>query len=117
MGSITDDEGTDVTTGHSSESEAFRRFVDEIKERYHPQRLLLFGSRARGEAGPSSDYDLLIVSRDFEGTNLTDRATDIYRRWPLWAGLDCLCLTPSEFDRSRQRISIVREVEREGVPL
>ena len=99
------------------EREAFKRFVREIKERYHPQRVLLFGSRARKESTEGSDYDLLIVSSDFEGTRLTDRATPIYRRWPLWAGLDCLCLTPDEFERSRQRISIVREIEREGVAL
>jgi predicted nucleotidyltransferase len=99
------------------EPEAFSAFVQELKEQYRPERILLFGSRAREAAKPDSDYDLLVVSAAFEGTPLTDRATPIYRRWPLWAGLDCLCLTPAEFDRSRKRISIVREIDREGVPL
>lgn len=99
------------------ERQAFERFVQQIKERYRPKKVLLFGSRARGEFSPGSDYDLLIVSSSFEGTPLTDRATVIYRLWPLWAGLDCLCLTPAEFERSRRRISIVREIDREGVPL
>jgi len=26
-----------------------------------PQKIVLFGSRARGEAGPDSDYDLLLI--------------------------------------------------------
>ncbi len=29
-----------------------------------PVRILLFGSRARGDAGPESDYDFLVVERD-----------------------------------------------------
>lgn len=99
------------------QSQAFEAFVAGIKERYRPEKVLLFGSRARREASPDSDYDLLVVSSSFEGTPLTDRATAIYKVWPLWAGLDCLCLTPAEFERSRNRISIVREIDREGVPL
>lgn len=101
----------------AEEAQAFERFVQEIKARYRPERILLFGSRARRQPSPGSDYDLLIVSGSFEGTPLTDRATAIYRMWPLWADLDCLCLTPDEFERSRHRISIVREIDREGVPL
>jgi len=102
---------------HSADPVAFDRFVEEIRERYRPEKVLLFGSRARGEASTDSDYDLLIVSSRFEGVPLTDRATAIYRIWPLWGDLDCLCLTPDEFERSRRRISIVREIEREGISL
>ncbi len=32
-----------------------------IVERFHPRRIILFGSYARGDAGPDSDVDLLIV--------------------------------------------------------
>ena len=102
---------------HAADPLAFDRFVQEIKERYRPEKILLFGSRARGEASTHSDFDVLIVSSRFAGVPLTDRATPIYRMWPLWGDLDCLCLTPDEFERSRRRISIVREIEREGVPL
>jgi len=31
---------------------------------YQPQSIYLFGSVARGEAGPDSDYDLLVVVAD-----------------------------------------------------
>lgn len=34
-----------------------RRLVDK----FHPDQVILFGSRARGEAGPDSDVDLLVV--------------------------------------------------------
>ena len=41
-------------------AEAVRRLV----EAYQPERVYLFGSVARGDAGPDSDYDLLVVVRD-----------------------------------------------------
>jgi predicted nucleotidyltransferase len=38
--------------------------VRRLVEAYEPERVYLFGSRARGEAGPDSDYDLLLVVPD-----------------------------------------------------
>jgi predicted nucleotidyltransferase len=40
--------------------EMTRRLVDY----YHPVRIYLFGSEARGEAGPDSDLDFLVVVPD-----------------------------------------------------
>lgn len=38
--------------------------VRRLAEAYRPERIFLFGSRARGERGPDSDYDLLVVVPD-----------------------------------------------------
>jgi len=35
--------------------------VNRIVEHFDPEKIILFGSHARGEAGPDSDVDLLIV--------------------------------------------------------
>jgi predicted nucleotidyltransferase len=35
--------------------------VRRIVKRFHPDRVILFGSHARGTAGPDSDVDLLVV--------------------------------------------------------
>ena len=35
-----------------------------IEGRYHPEQVWLFGSRARGDARPNSDWDLLVVVPD-----------------------------------------------------
>ena len=34
--------------------------VRRIAERFSPDKIILFGSRARGDAGPDSDIDLLV---------------------------------------------------------
>jgi predicted nucleotidyltransferase len=35
-----------------------------LREAFQPERIYLFGSKARGESGPDSDYDILIVVPD-----------------------------------------------------
>ena len=42
------------------------RMVKRIVKKFHPEMVILFGSQARGDAGPDSDVDLLIVL-PFEG--------------------------------------------------
>jgi predicted nucleotidyltransferase len=37
------------------------RMVKRIVNRFHPDKIILFGSQARGDAGPDSDVDLLVV--------------------------------------------------------
>ena len=38
--------------------------VRRLVAAYQPERIYLFGSKARGDAGPDSDYDLMVVVPD-----------------------------------------------------
>lgn len=38
--------------------------LDRVVEYFHPRRIVLFGSRSRGQAGPDSDIDLLVILDD-----------------------------------------------------
>lgn len=38
--------------------------LDAVVSYFHPRRVILFGSYARGEAGPDSDIDLLVIVDD-----------------------------------------------------
>ena len=60
--------------------EAVRRIVDETR----PLRVVLFGSAARGTAGPESDLDLLVVMPDG-----MDRLETAYRAHRCLRGLEC----------------------------
>jgi predicted nucleotidyltransferase len=41
--------------------EAWPQAMNAIVNAYHPRQVILFGSQARGDAGPDSDVDLLVV--------------------------------------------------------
>ena len=43
---------------------ALVRIIERLVEAYQPDRIYLFGSKARGDAGPDSDFDLLGVVPD-----------------------------------------------------
>jgi len=48
----------------SEEDSLIREMVDTIVREADPDTVILFGSRARGDARPGSDVDLLIVERE-----------------------------------------------------
>jgi predicted nucleotidyltransferase len=55
-------------------AEIVRRLVDA----YQPERIYLFGSMARGDVGPDSDYDLLVIVPD-EATAVRQDSDLAYR--------------------------------------
>jgi predicted nucleotidyltransferase len=62
-------------TGTVSES-LLKEVVDRIVAAVHPRRIILFGSAARGQMGPHSDLDLLVVMPD--GTHRGHTTEAIY---------------------------------------
>lgn len=88
--------------------------VRRIVESLSPQRVVLFGSRARGSSRPDSDVDLLIVMETplaGAGRNLAVERLFFGRRW----GMDVFVYTPEEARMARRwRNSLVAIAEREG---
>ena len=86
---------------------------------YDPERVYLFGSAARGEAGAESDYDLmLVVPDDAEPERLRSRLA--YRELLKGAGaaVDVLVMTRSAFDaRAEVTGSLPATILAEGVLL
>ena len=48
----------------SPDPAVLQEFVRRVVDSVHPLRIILFGSAARGEMGPNSDLDALIVVAD-----------------------------------------------------
>lgn len=89
--------------------------VRRLAAAYEPERIYLFGSKARGDAGPDSDYDLMVVVPDdapparrrsrlaYEALRGTGRAADV------------LVCTRSSFDsRLHVRASLPAAIVSEG---
>jgi uncharacterized protein len=81
------------------------------------ERVVLFGSRARGDAGEDSDYDVAVFLRD-----LTDRWRELDRladlRTDFLADADVFIdAKPYPAGAYRDRTTLMREIRREGVDL
>jgi len=48
----------------SADDPVLPEVVRRLVEVYHPLRIYLFGSAARGDAGPDSDYDIMVILPD-----------------------------------------------------
>jgi predicted nucleotidyltransferase len=90
------------------------RMVNRIVEGFDPQKIILFGSYARGNFGPDSDVDLLIVM------NVTGSKKDVAiqidralidRRLPL----DIVVATPEDIERYSGLVgNVIRPALKEG---
>lgn len=89
-----------------------RYVTDTIVEHFHPRRIILFGSHARGDAHPDSDLDLLIEMETdlpfFDRIRKVDAAFERHN----WA-MDLLVYTPEELE-AHKHWSFFRTISREG---
>lgn len=68
-----------------------------IAREFHPERIILFGSHARGTARPDSDVDLLVIARTKRPIALAGRILwSIECQFPA----DVLVRTPRELQRA-----------------
>ncbi|MCY3825096.1 MAG: nucleotidyltransferase domain-containing protein [Nitrospinae bacterium] len=64
-----------------------RRMVETIVDEVDPEQVILFGSRARGEAAADSDVDFVVVEAAPFGDG-RDRRAETTRLWRALAGFD-----------------------------
>ena len=93
-----------------------REYVRRIAERFHPQRVILFGSYAYGHPSPDSDVDLLVVM-PHEGHPAV-MASEIRKNVRSGFPLDLVVQSPEEI-RRRVRIGdgFIQEILERGQPL
>ncbi len=97
--------GTDVV------GEAVQRLAKGLQ----PERIYLFGSQARGEAGAGSDIDLLVVLSHSDLPRHKREAHSYNLLWGMTQSVDVIVLTQAEFERSSQvTTSLASTVLREG---
>jgi predicted nucleotidyltransferase len=78
--------------------ERFRRDVlPRMVATYRPSKVVVFGSRARGDALKDSDLDVLVVSSAFGGVRWLDRAVRVYEECDIHLDVELLCYTPEEY--------------------
>jgi len=95
-------------------ADLIQTMTDRIVRDFYPLRLILFGSHARGDAGPESDVDLLVVLPRV--ANKRRAAVEIRRALAdLPVCKDIVVTTPEEITRRGDLIgTVLRPALREG---
>lgn len=97
---------TSMNLVQAPEEGVLREVVDRIVEAAAPCRIILFGSAARGDMGPDSDLDLLVVMPD--GTHRRHAAAKICQSLRgLGLPKDVVVVTESDVVRHRDNPSLV----------
>lgn len=101
-------------TVQSPARERIEEMVRRIVDRFHPEKVILFGSHARGTAAADSDADLLVVMR-VQGSRRR-QATEIDLAL---AGIrlpaDVIVITPEDLERDGSRPgTVIHPALREG---
>ncbi len=92
-------------------AEAVRRLVAA----YQPERIYLFGSAARGDNGPDSDYDLLVIVPDEASPERRDGGLAYRALWGVGTAVDAVVCTSGWFNsRTHLKASLPGTVLREG---
>jgi len=95
----------------ASLQEIVRRIVAAVA----PARIVLFGSAARGEMGPDSDLDLLVVKACERRREVARTVRACLRGVEPGRGKDVVVVTPEDVERDRDTIGyIIRPALREG---
>ena len=88
--------------------------TQQIIEKYHPEKIILFGSAARGDDDSGSDADFLIIKQDtpFYGADrIRELSKSIKRKIPV----DFLIYRPGEFNkRVEMGDPFLRSILKEG---
>jgi predicted nucleotidyltransferase len=100
--------------GQRLSEETLQEIIRRIVEVAQPEMIILFGSAARGEMGPNSDVDLLVVKRGkFDQSRLTG---DVYMNLHgVGQAVDVILVTPEQVERYRNtHCLIIAPALREG---
>ncbi len=87
--------------------------VGRIVEVAQPERIILFGSASRGDMGPLSDVDLLVIK---EGANRRELVAAIYMNLKgITVAVDAVVVTPDDVEQYRDSHALViKPALREG---
>ena len=92
-------------------------YIKRLNKKFKLEKVILFGSRARGDYLINSDIDLIVVSKDFESIPFRKRMSEAIEDWSGEIDIEVLCYTPEEFKRKMKEIGIINIAVKEGIKI
>jgi predicted nucleotidyltransferase len=93
--------------------------IEELKNKiistfkpFDPEKIILFGSLARGDWDEVSDIDLMVIYHTDKA--VLDRMKELYLCWNIPKAVDILAYTPGEIEEMMNESSFVADARNEG---
>jgi predicted nucleotidyltransferase len=97
MQTMTADKRQGMEAKQSLSEETLQEIIRRVVEVARPEKIILFGSAARGEMGANSDVDLLVVKG---GVHRRRLAMEIYRNLTgVGCAMDVIVVSPDDIER------------------
>ena len=92
-----------------------QEFALNLRKDFNDAKIILFGSRAGKDYLIESDFDVLVISKEFEGIKFFERTAKMYDYWKEKQALEALCYTPKEFKEKSVKTGIVQQAIKTGI--
>jgi len=92
-----------------------KKYIDELAKNQIPiSRVILFGSHAKGIAGPESDIDIALISEVFIGDRFEDRRRIVPFRRNIDSRIEPIPFKPEDFDNGG---ILAEEIKKNGIAI
>ncbi len=96
--------------------DSFTDIIQSIINNYAPQKIVLFGSYARGEAHEGSDIDLMVIKETSK--RFIDRIADVIQLNKTLLTLEPMIYSPLEFETmKKEKRDFIMTIEEEGIEI
>lgn len=91
----------------------FKHHIISDFAEFNPEKIILFGSYARGNWDEESDIDIIVVYQTEK--KFMDRLEELYMKWNLPKAVDILAYTPDEFTDMMKDNYFLKQAVKEGI--
>jgi len=91
------------------------RELISIKKKYNPERMIVFGSTARGDTHEGSDVDVILIKDTKK--RFTDRIGEVMEMWKGEQPIEPLVYTREEFKEKEKNSDFIRTAIKEGIEI
>jgi predicted nucleotidyltransferase len=98
--------------------EKFRReALPKLMKEFKPEKVLLFGSRVKGDARQESDIDLIVISPSFKNIPFIRRMPLVLKKVTFPNHVDYICYTREEYENIKDASSVIMDAREQSVEL
>ncbi|MFQ6089641.1 MAG: nucleotidyltransferase domain-containing protein [Candidatus Methanofastidiosia archaeon] len=101
--------------------ESIGKFKESVRRKFFVDKVIIFGSAARGEMKKDSDVDIIVVSKKYGRKDVFKITPKLYEEWhekqKINYPVDIILFNVKEFNKLKKEVSIVSEALKEGIEI